>query len=498
MPPCRISGRASNSPPTSIKWRAAAVTSKRGPPVKSFIATRKSKSSRVSVANLSRGCATRPADERPFLSRAVGGLHNAGINRDKRLLFCCWRRRFPPAPHRFHAANASGRWARIKKRLCSGIVRPRGVETRPAPSLLAARSLFHGTAFGIITSLRSPQIGTFEVLREPRLPLLMRCFLSKPLFQWLLCGSVITGFRALCWISDISASPFFLSLLFFWCVFGQRRDTSGAGPRCVSSGNRNIKTPFAPSQDTTLSAFKCLLDLLPGGRWKQTWAEATPASCRLLLVLIKLLGHCRFFPACCERAAHCTHRRPDGCTFFFSPPVSCCFFNARLASLICCVREALPPPARGVVTPSNWGRKVQFSGSRTNIALRNAELEHGNWKFSMCKARKCVCVSCRTICRRSSFIFLFFPIFSFYFLKAFGQNSLFIVTFYSAVKTNLNNSGKVKYVINSIHSPGCGRDRRPRLKVCLQQFKVISQNDERWCSLFLWHSSALKVEWLQI
>lgn len=84
----------------------------------------------------------------------------------------------------------------------------------------------------------------------------------------------------------------------------------------------------------------------------------------------------------------------------------------------------------------------------------------------------CVCVFfLQEICRRNSFIFLFFPIFSFYFLKVFEQKSLFIVTFYSAVETNLNGSDKVKYVINYILSSGCGRDRRPCLKVC---------NSSRW------------------
>lgn len=76
-------------------------------------------------------------------------------------------------------------------------------------------------------------------------------------------------------------------------MFVQRRDTGGAGPRRVSWGNLNIKTPFAPSQDTTLSAFMCLLDLLPGGRWKQTCAEAASALWRVFGLFNKVVGRLR-------------------------------------------------------------------------------------------------------------------------------------------------------------------------------------------------------------
>lgn len=97
---------------------------------------------------------------------------------------------------------------------------------------------------------------------------------------------------------------------------------------------------------------------------------------------------------------------------------------------------------------------MHFCGLKANIPFENVELKQGNWKFSTCKVCVCVFFFLQEICGRSSFIFLFFPIFSFYFLKVFEQNSLFIVTFYSAVETDLNGSDKVKYVINYIHSSG--------------------------------------------
>lgn len=67
-------------------------------------------------------------------------------------------------------------------------------------------------------------------------------------------------------------------------------NTRGAEPLCVSSGNLNIRLlSLRPlSQDTTLSAFMCLLDLLPGlftgYGWKQTSRGAVPALWRFILL----------------------------------------------------------------------------------------------------------------------------------------------------------------------------------------------------------------------
>lgn len=104
MFPCRISGRASNSPPTSIKWRAAAVTLRRGPPV-TALSLQENKSCPAFLSQICLAAAQTVLQTNALSFQVRWGLHNPGINREKQLLFYCWSRQFLPALNRFHVAN---------------------------------------------------------------------------------------------------------------------------------------------------------------------------------------------------------------------------------------------------------------------------------------------------------------------------------------------------------------------------------------------------------